>query len=843
MGERISTPPSRARPEVVRRAQLVAGPLALVAYVLLPSPTLQRAAITTLAGAAGIACLAGVRRYRPARRLPWTLLGAGLLVKALGDIVWYTISFNNPGVGSIPLGANVFYAVGYGLMTAALISFVRPTRLPDRRAYTLDTSIIVTNIAVLWWVFVIEPYIDRGGASAPSTLTTLSFPFMDVLLVAACVSFIAFGGKRTPSHRLLAAGIILQLVADWSHYVVSLNDGYEIGGLKDALWILAYLAIGSAALHPSMSAATASAGSQTSRLTRRRLIWFGVAASIGPVILLLQEARGSRPSVPLIAGATLALFGLVLLRMAGLNREIETQVQKLRTQAGELRQTRSEYATVVDNIPAVVYTSEVGRHGTWTYVSPQIEAFLGYPAEEWRADPDLWAKSIHPHDLEQALAEEALYRTPGREVRSEYRMKTRDGQTIWVQDQATLLKDANGELFWQGVLLDITEERSLQEQLLQAQKLEAVGRLAGGVAHDFNNLLAVIINYATFLSEELADSDPRKQDAQAIRDAGERAGALTSQLLTFSRKDVSRPQVIDLVTTITDVRKILQRVIGEDIQLETIFDSLEARVRMDPGQTQQIIMNLAINARDAMPNGGVLTISVAANAHLPKIGEGAATRSGAFVRLSVVDSGQGIPADLIPHLFEPYFTTKPRGKGTGLGLAAVHGIVEQAGGAITVHSKGSAGTSFDIFLPQVEEGADEMETGSTLVSALASGKILVVEDEPELARVTQRILESAGYEALVATSGAEALEIYAHELEKIDLVLTDVVMPVMSGKELADRIKKVTEDQRVLFMSGYNEEVLSGKGLVPDKELYLRKPFTAETLLATVRRALPVAAI
>jgi signal transduction histidine kinase len=378
-----------------------------------------------------------------------------------------------------------------------------------------------------------------------------------------------------------------------------------------------------------------------------------------------------------------------------------------------------------------------------------------------------------------------------------------------------------------------------QEQLVAAQRLEAVGRLAGGIAHDFNNLLSVIMTYGEFAIERLRARDPIREDIEQVVRAGRRAADLTRQLLAFSHKQIMEPRVTNLNDVIKGFEAMLRRLLGEDIDIEIHAASDLGNVLADPGHLEQVVMNLAVNARDAMPEGGKLTIETRnveldqeyADGHI-------AVKPGPFVQVSVADAGVGIPPEVRSQIFEPFFTTKEMGKGTGLGLSMVYGIVKQSGGHIWVYSEPGQGTTFKVYLPRVD--AEVVEREQPRRSAAASGHetILLVEDEPMVRDSAERILTSAGYRVLVASNGGEALLLCEEHGARIDLVLTDVVMPNMSGQVLAERIEKLHPDLKVLFTSGYTDNAIVHDGVLDAGTQFIEKPFSVAALTAKVRSVL-----
>jgi signal transduction histidine kinase/CheY-like chemotaxis protein len=388
---------------------------------------------------------------------------------------------------------------------------------------------------------------------------------------------------------------------------------------------------------------------------------------------------------------------------------------------------------------------------------------------------------------------------------------------------------------------DITARKHLEAQLRQSQKMETAGRLAGGVAHDFNNLLTAIMGYGELLAGSLDDQDPLRKHVDQIMKAGERAASLTRQLLAFSRKQVLQPKVFDLNNVIADVEKILRRLIGEDIELLTPSAPKLGAVMADPGQIEQVLLNLAVNARDAMPHGGKLIVEttnmVIDEEYVRE--HGLSIPPGPYVMLSVSDTGCGMDKNTQTHIFEPFFTTKELGKGTGLGLSIVYGIVSQSGGGICVHSTPGAGSTFEVYLPQVlSPVADTEEKVQTTAAFIAEETILLVEDEEIVRKLVSNILQMRGYTVLEASNGDEALRVCERYTGAIHLMLTDVVMPRMSGRELAERLAQLRPEVKVLFMSGYTDDAILRLGISREGLNFIQKPFTPDALARRVRELL-----
>ncbi len=415
------------------------------------------------------------------------------------------------------------------------------------------------------------------------------------------------------------------------------------------------------------------------------------------------------------------------------------------------------------------------------------------------------------------------------------------GETRWFQTiKVPLRSPAEGTATLLGVATEITERKRLEEQLLQSQKMEAVGQLAGGVAHDFNNILTAIVGYTDLLAAELASNVRQLEDLEEIRKAARRAAALTRQLLAFSRKQVLEPRIIDVNAVVLNLDKMLRSLISENIELKTdLADNLGA-ARADPNQIEQVIMNLAINARDAMPDGGTVTIETG-NVTLDDAyaGQHVSVIPGEYVMLAVSDTGCGMDAKTQSRIFEPFFTTKPAGRGTGLGLSTVYGIVKQTGGNIWLYSEPGKGTTFKIYLPAIAALPEDIgKVAPAEAPRRGAGTVLVVEDDEQLRRLTHRALDAQGYTVLVADRGATALDIARRHKGEIDLLLTDVIMPDTNGRKLAETIRAARPGMRVLYMSGYPDGAIASHGMLEPGVAYLAKPFTTEAITRRVREVL-----
>jgi PAS domain S-box-containing protein len=480
------------------------------------------------------------------------------------------------------------------------------------------------------------------------------------------------------------------------------------------------------------------------------------------------------------------------------------------------------------------YTTGVLR---WSEIN---EAHYGLRPDTFTGTFAAFIDRVHPDDRIGLLATMATANASGADFSEQHRSVWPDGTVRWLSGAGRVQLGRNGKpVRGLGISTDVTDRRILEEQYQQAQKMDAMGRLAGGVAHDFNNLLTAILGYCELLLADFDPHDPRRADIAEIQTAGTSAAGLTRQLLAFSRKEIIEPTVLNLNGVVASMRLMLQRVIGEDVAIELALSPVLASVKTDRGQVEQIIMNLAVNARDAMPAGGTLTIETAnvtlddhyALTHL-------SVKPGAYVALIVSDSGTGMTPDVLARLFEPFFTTKEPGKGTGLGLATVHGIVQRSGGSVTVDSEPGKGTAFKVYFPRVDDPVTVVVSPTPVASGpVRTETVLVVDDAEGLRQLTRRILQRQGYTVLVAATADEAVRLFDGNAA-IDVLLTDVVMPGASGPELTRQLVERRPALKVIYMSGYTEDAIVRHGVLNSGIAFLHKPFTADALGRKIREVL-----
>jgi len=502
-----------------------------------------------------------------------------------------------------------------------------------------------------------------------------------------------------------------------------------------------------------------------------------------------------------------------------------------------LRRSEAGFRSVVEDAPYGIYRANPA--GRLLQVNPALQKMLGYQSKEELLQKDM-PSEIFRHPGEYQRFTELLVRTvESKNVEMEW--KRQDGTPITVHCSGRSVNDENGSLAYFEVFAeDVTEKRVLEKQLRMAQKMEAIGRLSGGIAHDFNNLLGVIIGYSRVLKRGLGTNSVLCEHALEIEKAGQRAASLTKQLLAFSRQQVLTPAILNLNTLAVDMEKMLPQLLGEDIKVSLVLDPELGNVKADQSQIEQVIMNLAVNARDAMPAGGKLKIETS-NAELDQayVWDHPGSKVGSYVLLKVTDTGTGMDAATLTHIFEPFFTTKELGKGTGLGLATVYGIVKQSNGYISLDSAPGRGTSFQVYLPQYagQPVVDELKPGSD-DNLRGTETILLVEDSEPLRKLAMTYLDSCGFRVLSAESGEDALEVTRRFGGTFDLLLTDVVMPGMNGRVLAEQLLLRQPDMKVLYMSGYTDSFIAGHGVLDRGIHLLHKPFIEEVLIRKVREVL-----
>ena len=524
------------------------------------------------------------------------------------------------------------------------------------------------------------------------------------------------------------------------------------------------------------------------------------------------------------------------------NEELRGQIWERQRAEIALRSSEERFRHLTDNLNQAVWFVQINPLQVLS-ISPALERIWGVSPQQFLKDPTYWTRCLHPDDKAAVMRtyETAMKAESEGEFEVIYRIIRPDGSTRWIHDRCVIHCKPDGTMDrLSGISEDITEARELEDRLRQAEKMEAVGRLAGGIAHDFNNVMTVILGYSSVLLQGTAQDSPVRRYISQIQQAGERCASLTNQLLAFSRKQVQHPVPLDLHQIIRNLVSMLETLIGEHIRIVLHLDPTPRWAKADAIQLEQVFINLALNARDAMSHGGTLTIETDQATSTEVWGEErAASPHHTYIRVKVRDTGEGMDTDTQAKIFEPFFTTKPQGRGTGLGLATVHGIVHQSGGTLKVESRPGQGTTMTVYLPETTSiPSSATPICSSVDDTSGTETILLVEDEPSVRLLTRHILTTNGYTVHEVENGLQALDFLRTRHRRIDLLVTDIVMPGMNGQELATRLRSAMTSLKVLYVSGYSDrDPLTGEE-VPTRTGFLRKPFTPHELIQKVREIL-----
>jgi signal transduction histidine kinase/CheY-like chemotaxis protein len=808
-----------------------------------PDPKLRRVALVGAATAAGLGALAILGWLTPARIL--SSFGPAFIPMAPSTALGFLVL--GGATACHAAARSRAFATGSAAAAALAVSGVAAVQLAQYLSGSPSTADVL-----------LVPHPARFGtvfAGRMSPLTAIAF------LLGGAALLGTLGGRRRPVLGDLG-GWLASLLALLS-VVVILGYSYGTPLLYGGTVVPMALttALGFAALSAGLIAGAGrgrfplrplSGPSARARLLRAFL-------PIAPAVVVADGLffRFVPVANPALHAVLLALL-LALLVAVGVGRAAHIVGRALdRVEEERRARTRAEHE-MREKARVLTESQRVARlgsyrtdlvQGTWTS-SAMLDELFGIGDPGFRRDVAGWLSIVHPDEREEMaayFAEEVVGKQ--RAFDREYRIRRlSDGEERWVHGLGELIADEEGRLLEMiGTIQDITERKAAEAEkahvegmLRQSQRLEAIGRLAGGVAHDFNNLLGVITGYGELMRRQIPEDHPARPRLEEVLKAAERAAGLTRQLLAFSRQQLMQPRVLDLNARLRNLGTMLERIVGEDVEIEVRADPNLGAVKADPTQIDQVVMNLVVNARDAMPTGGHLTIEMA-NADFDEAYAGShpPAQAGHFVMIAVSDDGLGMDAETQKHVFEPFFTTKEPGEGSGLGLATVYGIVKQSGGYVWVYSEPGRGTTFKIYLPRVEEQA-EAEDAAPVTAATAGGQetVLLVEDNEALREAVREALQERGYAVLVAGDGEAAVETAAAHAGPIHLLLSDVVMPRLGGPELAARVVGLRPGIRVLYMSGYSNGAVSHHGVLgPDVSL-LEKPFTGERLARAVRAAL-----
>ncbi len=760
------------------------------------------------------------------------LIAAAYIFTAIGNLGWFYISLfakGDPGYA----WPNIAYLLTYPLLIGGMLRLPRKVRSrPELWKHLIDALIILLGLALLVWYFVetVNAPTDQGPLKLAESL---AYPAADLLVIgiAAIVWF------RRPSAQqgglaLLLGGIAVNSAADIAFQALYFRSGAPENAWTDAVFIVSYVLLlwagGRYLTRPVLAGPPQPVPS--GQLLRPSRIPLAVAGAAALLLLVVALREWSYPLSTLATGVVL-LMGLLTVR------DMLTVQENLRFLTEQVaRKSEARYEALVRHGSDLIMV--VDAQSVIRFASASVRRVLGRAPEELLGTE--FGALVVPEDRTRAelSLNDALLRADGTTT-VQWRLLHASGQARSLE---TIVTNLLNEPSVSGLVLnarDVTERDLLEEQLRQAQKMEAIGRLAGGVAHDFNNLLTTVLASSDLALGQVPVGHAARGDLEEIRHAAERAAALTGQLLAFSRKQVVEPRVLDLGKVVQDTVRMLERLVGERVRVVPLIAPDVGLVRADRAQLEQVLLNLAVNARDAMPGGGVLTIE-AENVEFtsPRHTPFMELPAGRYVLLAVADTGHGMSEETLLRVFEPFFTTKERGKGTGLGLASVYGIVRQSGGSITVESGEGEGARFVIYLPRASGAVAREELPAAGAAQAGSGTILLAEDEAALLSVATRILQNLGYTVMGAPSAEAALDLAGRHPGQIDLLLTDVIMPGESGPVLASRLTRQRPGLKVLFMSGYAGDELGVHGVLDASVELLQKPFTAQELASRVRDAL-----
>ena len=772
----------------------------------------------------------------------WSAVGASV-IGALVLVGGWTLGIG--GIKDFYAGVEMRPNTAVGLVVGGAALLLVGRRPGWARACAAAVAVLgavtVTEYAAGWDLGVDQLLFDGGSGVGPpgrmSVYTAAAFLTVGVAILlldwrpggvhlAGLVAWVVGAG---------AAFVLLGHIYDiTSLYAMS---PYSMVAVPTALaFILIAIAIGCARPRWGFTAALAtdsSAGAALRTLLPPALV---VPPIVGTLVLAAQRhgMLGSGEGVWLLVVATVIACVTFALATAASVQRSDTRRRAAETRLSERDRM---FRTLVEQLPLITYVDALDEANTPLYVSPQIETTLGYESGEWVGDPKLYERCIHDDDRDRVLAAIARMRESGEAFSGEYRLRAKDGRWVWVKDATVVVTDHFGRpLYAQGYMVDVTankeharERLELERRLAHAQKLESVGQLAGGVAHDFNNVLGAIIAFTGFAEERSREHPEIASDLAQVKRAAERGADLTRQLLAFSRKDVVRTRVVDLGKIVDDSHALVRPLLGHDLALRMSLAD-DCYVDADPTQIQRILLNLAMNSRDAMPDGGAIYIRVEP-VELDAASAPADVAPGAYISLVVADTGTGMPPDVAARVFEPFFTTKAAGEGTGLGLATVYGIVQRLNGHVELDSRLGAGTEVRLLLPAADAPGPERAQAPR---PPREGSILVADDDDQLRATTTRMLAAAGHRVVEASDGIDALEKFMHATPRPELLVTDVMMPRMSGPELAEAARAVDPRLRIVFVSGFAAELEDCHDDVP----LVTKPFTADVLLTAVSEAL-----
>lgn len=805
---------------------------------------------------------ARAHRGQKRNQAAWALVAASLAAFWLGEVLW-TIAESSSGNVESPNWADLCYLIYYPLLLTALILLsVRSGSRAERFKIALDAATIFLGGGVLVWYFVLRPSLEGLGSTFADAIT-IAYPTGDLLLILG-IAVLAVGGNRfrsIPALVTLLSAVVFGFAADLAYGYTSMLDSYEAAGIIDVVYLVSWFLFCLAAAFEYQAASSeqrvpAPAAAKPAGEEARRphvLPYFAIGIALVVLVWALRPTFGTAEAGAAVAAVLVTVLAMarqiVAMREASRLREVQAiQASEERFQ-NLLRRTQFSVDHVAE---AMMWTAPDGRI---VDVNTAACKMLGYSNDELlRMTIFQIATELGEDQARWQQSWEATKKQGSRVIEAEHR--TKSGRMLPVEVSINYL-DYSGEEFNVAFAHDISERRRAEQtlreteaQLRQSQKMDAIGQLAGGIAHDFNNLLTAIVGYCELiLASGEGVSEPVRADVEEIKAAADRATALTRRILLFSRRQPLESKVVGLNDVVADVERLLNRTLGEHVELATILHPDAGRVEVDVVQFEQAITNLAVNARDAMPHGGRLTIETG----LMEIDEEfCALRPGMLpgmhAVLAVSDTGEGMDEETKTRAFEPFFTTKEAGKGTGLGMTSVYGTVKQSGGGVFIYSERGYGTTVKVYLPQLVDARNAPGSGMSPLPAAAaytavaprhSETVLVVEDEQGIRHLVKRVLAARGYQVLQAANADDAVPILEDDAQQIDMLLTDVILPgSLQGGDLAKRALALRPSLTILYMSGYTRDTVLQAGRLQAGMHYLEKPFTPQALSRRVREVL-----
>jgi len=776
---------------------------------------------------AAFACWQASRRSAHFATIFWRLSAATFVLWSWGVILNMYQNLRSPTPNENQIGAFLIIFLSTAPMfIASVLSGTTDDESKVHWDLVLDATQILVLVLAIHLMLVDIPSMTLGDR--PTILVALRLQnYWRLALAIALAARATF--DRSPATRSLIKPIAIAMTlfafGSWIGNDLEAFTTWHGARWFDLAWTIPFVMVAFAAGAWRQSSPSPAEDRKPARVESILLFYF---PSIALPILLLSMYNDIQFG-QIVVGLGAMMFSILCFCL----RLLITQNQQRKT-TDALLASESRYRNLFERSMAGIYTSTF--EGRILDCNPTFCEMFGYTRDELLALPASMLYVGGDRDRDALLAELQQHRSK-RGIELPYMRK--DGRQIWTIENVSVITNGSGQRILEGAMLDVTQRRSLELQLQQAQKMESIGKLAGGVAHDFNNLLTVIRGFSDLQLEKTAPSDPVRGYAEQIMSAADRAAGLTRQLLAFSRQQVMQARVVNLNTLLHDFEKLLRRLIGEDIEMRTIFDDDLGNVKVDPGQMEQVIMNLVTNARDAMPEGGTLTLETS-NVTLDGLflERHPYVLPGPYVRLAVSDTGTGIDEETRPHIFEPFFTTKGLGKGTGLGLATTYGIVKQSQGYIEVYSEVGVGSTFAVHLPRLDSNARPLPLEKQLPAQRGTETILLVEDDEQLRSLAKTILESYGYTVLAVDDPTQAETVCAQHSAVIKLLLTDMIMPRMNGREVARRVANRIPAVRVLYMSGFTTHSIVDQGVLEPGIFFLQKPFTATALATKVREVL-----